>query len=138
MAFLHFNLVSPEKVLLDREVSQVVIPGLEGDIGVLPGHAPLLSLLRPGVISVYEDDQILVRMFISGGFSEIIPERCTALVTEATPIEALDKSALEIEIKNLLEDKSDSKTKEEEEEVAQSLDIARAKLMEILTNQKST
>lgn len=138
MATLHFSLVSPEKILLDQEVSMVVIPGLEGDMGILPNHAPLLTLLRPGVITVYEDAKILVRIFVDGGFSEVTPEKCVALVTEGIPLEALDKSVLEIEIKNLIEDLADSRTAEERKQADQSLEIARAKLMEVLTHQRGT
>ncbi|MBX9787073.1 MAG: ATP synthase F1 subunit epsilon [Alphaproteobacteria bacterium] len=131
-----FTLVSPEKVLLEKEVSMVVIPGLKGDIGVLPNHAPLLTLLRPGVVRVYEGAEIFMQIFVNGGFSEITPEKCVALVTEGTLLESLDKSTLEIEIKNLLEDIEISKTREEREQVGENLDIARAKLMEILTHEK--
>ncbi|MBY0272110.1 MAG: ATP synthase F1 subunit epsilon [Alphaproteobacteria bacterium] len=131
-----FTLVSPEKILLEREVSMVVIPGLKGDIGVLPSHAPLLTLLRPGVVRVYEGTDIFMKIFVNGGFSEITPEKCVVLVTEGTPLESLDKSTLEIEIKNLLEDIEISKTREEREQVGENLDIARSKLMEILTHEK--
>ncbi|MBI2706813.1 MAG: ATP synthase F1 subunit epsilon [Proteobacteria bacterium] len=133
MATLQFSLVSPEKVLLDQPVSMVVIPGLEGDIGVLPGHAPLLTLLRPGVVTVYEEEKILVKIFVNGGFSEITPDKCVALVPEGTPLDALEKGALEIEIKNLLEDMADSKTEKERKGTEQSLNIAQAKMMEILS-----
>ncbi len=136
MITLPFTLVSPEKVLFDQEVSMVVIPGLEGDIGVLPHHAPLLTLLRPGVITVYEEEKILVRIFVEGGFSEITSERCVALVPAATSLEAIDRAALEIEIKNLLEDVADSKTLEERKQFDQNLEIARIKLMEIVSHQK--
>ncbi len=138
MATLPFTLVSPEKVLFDQEVSMVVIPGSEGDIGVLPHHAPLLTLLRPGVVTVYEEEKILVRIFVDGGFSEVTPERCVALVTEGTPLESIDRAALEIEIKNLLEDVADSKTPEERKEADQNLEIARVKLMEIISYQKGS
>ncbi|MBL8676249.1 MAG: ATP synthase F1 subunit epsilon [Alphaproteobacteria bacterium] len=131
-----FTLVSPEKILLEREVSMVVIPGLNGDIGVLPNHAPLLTLLRPGVVRVYDGTKIFMQIFVNGGFSEITPHKCVTLVTEGTLLEFLDKSTLEIEIKNLLEDIEISKTTEEREQVGENLDIARAKLMEILTNEK--
>lgn len=132
MDSLHFSLVAPEKVLLDREVSMVVIPGLEGDIGVLPHHAPLLALLRPGVVTVYEETKVLIKIFVDGGFSEITPEKCVALVTEGTPLESLNKEALEIQIKNLIEDVMNSKTPESQKKANQNLSIARAKLMEVL------
>ncbi|MBX9621389.1 MAG: ATP synthase F1 subunit epsilon [Alphaproteobacteria bacterium] len=131
-----FTLVSPEKILLEKEVSMVVIPGLKGDIGVLPNHAPLLTLLRPGVVRVYDGAEVFMQIFVNGGFSEITPEKCVSLVTEGTLLEFLNKSTLEIEIKNLLEDIEISKTREEREQVGENLDIARAKLMEILTHEK--
>lgn len=135
MSVFPFTLVSPEKVLFNQEVSMVVVPGLEGDIGILPQHAPLLTLLRPGVVTVYEGSKILVRIFVDGGFAEVTPEKCVALITEGTPLEALDKAALEVEIKNLLEDITDSKTLAERKQADQNLEIARTKLMEVLTNQ---
>jgi len=131
-ATLAFSLVSPEKVLFDQAVTMVVIPGLEGNIGALPGHAPLLTLLRPGVVTVYEGEKILVRLFVDGGFAEITPDSCRALVTEGTLLEALDKSALELEIKNLLEEMADNRALEERKQADQNLEIARAKLMEVL------
>lgn len=134
---LKFTLVSPEKILFDQEVSMVVIPGIEGDIGVLPQHAPLLTLLRPGVVSVYEGEQVLIKLFIDGGFCEITPEKCTALVTSGTTLESLSKTALEMEIKNLLEDREDSKTPEEQKKMDQNLDVARAKLLEITAHKNS-
>lgn len=132
---LSFSLVSPEKIIFDQEVTMVVIPGSEGDIGVLPNHAPLLTLLRPGVICVYQGSDILVKFFANGGFCEIIPERCTALVTAATPLNGLNKAALELEIKNLLEERQDLRTPEEQKNADQNLEIARAKLMEVIAHQ---
>lgn len=137
MALFPFSLVSPEKILLEKEVSMVVIPGSEGDIGVLANHAPLLTLLRPGVITVYEDEKILVKIFVDGGFAEISPQGCKVLVTEGTPLEALDRDALEIQINSLLEDIADSRTPEEREKADKALEISRAKLMEILTYKRS-
>jgi len=136
MTILRFSLVSPEKILFDQEVTMVVVPGLEGDIGVLPNHAPLLTLLRPGVVSIYEGAKVLVKLFVDGGFCEVTPERCMALVTTGTPLDTLNKTALEMEIKDLLEDREDSRTPEEQSKTDQNLEIARAKLMEIIAYQK--
>jgi F-type H+-transporting ATPase subunit epsilon len=136
MALFHFSLVSPEKVLLEKDVTMVVLPGLEGDIGILPNHAPLLTLLRPGVVTVYEESKVQLRIFVDGGFLEVTPEKCIALVTEGTPLESLDPSSLELEIKNLLEDLADSQSPEERKQADQHLEIARTKLMEVLTHQK--
>lgn len=114
----------------------VVIPGTEGDIGILPNHAPFLTLLRPGVVSVYEGDKAFLRLFIDGGFCEVTPERCTALVTTGTPLEALNKATLEMEIKQLIEEREDHHTPEERKKTEQNLEIVRAKLMEINAYQK--
>ena len=136
MDSFHFSLVSPEKVLLEKDVTMVVLPGSEGDIGILPNHAPLLTLLRPGVVTVYEESKVQLRIFVDGGFLEVTPEKCVALVTEGTPLESLDPSSLELKIKNLLEDLADSQKPEERNQADQNLQIARAKLMEVLTHQK--
>ena len=136
MTTLRFSLVSPEKVLFDQEVTMVVLPGFEGDIGVLPNHAPLLTLLRPGVVSIYEGTKVFIKLFIDGGFCEVTPEKCMALITTGTPLESLNKAALEIEIKNLIEDREDGITPEEQKKTDQNLEIARAKLMELIAYQK--
>lgn len=128
---LRFSLVSPEHILFDQEVTMVVVPGMEGDIGVLPAHAPLITLLRPGIISVYEGEQVLLKLFIDGGFCEVTPEKCTALITGEATLESLSKAALEMEIKALLEDRDDNRTVEERNKAAHRLNIAHAKLLEV-------
>ena len=79
------EVVSPEKLLLSRDVDMVVIPAAEGDMGVLPNHAPMIVLLRGGVIAITEGGRVTDRLFVSGGFAEITPERCTVLADEAVP-----------------------------------------------------
>jgi F-type H+-transporting ATPase subunit epsilon len=100
---LQFELVSPEKLLLSEAVAMVVVPGGEGNFGVLPGHALFISTVRPGVIDVYADEQNRVseRIFVAGGFAEVTPERCTVLADEALPISALDRGDLEQQQKTL-------------------------------------
>lgn len=93
-----FELVSPEKILLSDTVEMVVIPGAEGNFGVLPGHAPLISSVRPGTIEVYEGNNIAERIFIAGGFAEVTPERCTVLADEAITVSSLDKGAVDLEL----------------------------------------
>lgn len=94
---LQFELVSPEKLLLSEQVAMVVVPGGEGNFGVLPGHSLLISTVRPGVIDVYADEPgaVTERIFVAGGFAEVTPERCTVLADEALPISALDRADLE-------------------------------------------
>jgi F-type H+-transporting ATPase subunit epsilon len=84
------EIVSPEKSLLSRPVDMVVIPGTEGDIGVLPGHSKLITGLRGGVIDLYENDRITDRFFVSGGFAEVTEERCTVLADAIVTIADLD------------------------------------------------
>jgi F-type H+-transporting ATPase subunit epsilon len=96
---LQFELVSPEKLLLSEAVGMVVVPGAEGNFGVLPGHALLISTVRPGVIDVYEDRTVSERIFVSGGFAEVTPERCTVLADEAVPLSSLDRAAIDAEAK---------------------------------------
>jgi F-type H+-transporting ATPase subunit epsilon len=100
---LQFELVSPEKLLLSEQVAMVVVPGGEGYFGVLPGHELLISTVRPGVIDVYGEAQTRIseRIFVSGGFAEVTPERCTVLADEALPLSALDRGQLEGEARTL-------------------------------------
>lgn len=97
-----FELVSPEKLLLSEDVAMVVVPGGEGNFGVLPGHSLLISTVRAGIIDVYADDQHSVsqRFFVSGGFTEVTAERCTVLADEALPVGEIDRAATEAEIKD--------------------------------------
>jgi F-type H+-transporting ATPase subunit epsilon len=87
-ATLQFELVSPEKKLASEKVAMVVVPGTEGDFGVLPGHAPMMSTIRPGVIEIYasEGTSPSARYQIEGGFAEVTPEGLTILAEEAVLI----------------------------------------------------
>jgi F-type H+-transporting ATPase subunit epsilon len=96
-----FELVSPAKILVSESVDMVVIPGTEGDFGVLPNHAPLISSIRPGTIRIFEGDVIAERIFIAGGFAEVTPERCTVLADEALNVSALDRTTVEGELSEI-------------------------------------
>ncbi len=89
---LHFELVSPEKLLRSADVYMVVVPGTEGDFGVLPGHAPLVSTIRPGAIEVYPAsmNDTPERIFIDGGFAEVGPDGLTILAESAVPVGEID------------------------------------------------
>ena len=80
---LNFELVSPIALLASEEVDMVVVPGEDGDFGVLPGHAPLLSNIRPGTVDIYNDGFVYKSIFVEGGFAEANDERCTLLATRA-------------------------------------------------------
>ncbi len=79
---VNLEIVTPERLLLSRPVDMVVIPASEGDMGVLEGHAPVIVILRGGVIALYEGDRITDQMYVAGGFAEVTPERCTVLANE--------------------------------------------------------
>jgi F-type H+-transporting ATPase subunit epsilon len=80
------EIVSPEKLLLAKPVDMVVIPAAEGDLGVLPEHAPMIVMLRGGTIAIHQGGQVTDRLYVAGGFAEITPERCTVLANEAIPV----------------------------------------------------
>jgi F-type H+-transporting ATPase subunit epsilon len=99
MATFQLELVSPEKLLLSRAVDMAVLPAAEGEMGVLPGHAPMIVTLRGGVIAVTENGQVTERLYVAGGFAEVTPERCTVLADEATPVAQLSKAAAETRVR---------------------------------------
>ena len=98
---LQFELVSPERLLLSEQVHMVIVPGTEGNFGVLPGHAPLISMVRPGAIEIYENRVVTRRVFVTGGFAEVTPERCTVLAEEALAPEDLDRAAIDANLRLL-------------------------------------
>jgi F-type H+-transporting ATPase subunit epsilon len=90
-----FELVTPTALAISEDVDMVVVPGSEGDFGVLAGHTPILTTVRPGVINMYTDGAITKSLFVEGGFAEANPERCTVLAESATDVSELDKSEAE-------------------------------------------
>jgi F-type H+-transporting ATPase subunit epsilon len=94
MAKVAFRLVMPEREVLATEADMVVVPGSEGDFGVLHGHAPLISTVRPGVLEVIQDNKVDKRFIVVGGFAEVTPERCTVLADEAMPFEEVTPEQL--------------------------------------------
>ena len=107
---IQFELVSPERLLISQAVEMVVLPGAEGDFGALPEHAPTVAALRPGVISVFENNQVIERVFVAGGFAEVTPERCTVLAERALPVAELDRPGAERAIADAREDLAEAKT----------------------------
>ena len=90
-----FELVSPQRLLKSEPVEMVVVPGAEGDLGILPNHSPLIATMRPGVIDIHEGGKVKEQIFVAGGFCEVSPERCTVLAEEAVPVAELDKATAE-------------------------------------------
>jgi F-type H+-transporting ATPase subunit epsilon len=103
MATFHFELVSPDKISFAGEVDQVDVPGAEGDFGVLAGHAPLIALLRPGLMTVYAAGE-KTRLVVLGGFAEVGPDGLTVLADVATSVEDLDRTSLQTQIAQMEQD----------------------------------
>ena len=121
MATISFDLVSPENLIFNDDVGMIIVPGKDGDLGVLPGHSKVMSSLRPGRVMVYgEDKNLLKAFFVSGGFAEVNPEKCIVLAESVDEINELEKAILEKEVQELEGQESDT-TKEQ-------LSIAKAKI----------
>ena len=103
-----FELVSPEKLVMSKDVSMVVVPGAEGLFGVLPRHTSMLSTLAPGVINVYDGDSVTDSLFVVNGFAEVTEERCTVLAEEVIPVEDIDTEKYEQQIEALKDEASRS------------------------------
>ncbi len=126
-----FELVSPERLLLSVAVEMVVVPGAEGDFGVLAGHTPMITGVRTGVISTYDGGRVDKRIFVAGGFAEVTPERCTVLAEEAVSLDDADRAAVETRIKAAEDELSVADTDDEREAAQGTLEIAHALLAEI-------
>ena len=96
-----FELVSPERLIISRDVSMVVVPGSEGLFGVLPRHTSMLSALAPGVVDIYEEGAMTERLFVVNGFVEVTGDRCTVLAEDVIPIEELNPDELEEKIEEM-------------------------------------
>jgi F-type H+-transporting ATPase subunit epsilon len=91
MATFQFDLVSPEKLAFSGEVDQVDIPGVEGDFGVLAGHAPVVAAIRPGILTVTTGSSH-EKIIVLGGLAEVSEKGLTVLADVATSIEELDRA----------------------------------------------
>ena len=109
MATFHFELVSPERLLFAGEVSQVDVPGEEGEFGVLAGHAPYIATLKPGLLTIHGDGAPQ-RIVVRGGFAEVGPTGLTVLAEQATPASEIDPAAIAQSIKDAEEDVADAET----------------------------
>jgi F-type H+-transporting ATPase subunit epsilon len=125
---VEFELVSPERLLVSEPVDMVVVPGAEGDFGVLPRHAPLISTVRPGVIRIYEGNQVTSEIFVAGGFAEVTGTRCTVLAEMALPVGDIDKGKVEAEIRNLQDDEKDAKSDDERAAIQARIKVREAML----------
>ena len=128
---VEFELVSPEKLLLSRAVDMVVVPGAEGDMGVLPRHSPTITTVRPGTIVVYEGGAISDRIFIAGGFAEVSDNHCTVLAEEAMPVEDIDKAAAQQSLADARQDISSADSDTARKSAETAVAVAEAKIQAV-------
>jgi F-type H+-transporting ATPase subunit epsilon len=115
---LNFALVSPERELFHGDVDQVVVPGSEGEFGVLPNHAPVMSVIKPGALRVIDGGSER-RIFVNGGFADVTPEGLTVLAEEAIDLADIDRAEVEQQLKNAQDDLRDSLGSDSKREVAE-------------------
>jgi F-type H+-transporting ATPase subunit epsilon len=103
------EIISPEKVLVSREVDMAVLPGMDGDIAAMPDHAPMMLLLRGGVVALHEGDVVTDRFFVAGGFADITGTRCTVLADKAVSVSeiSIDNATAQLEALSEIWDKTD-------------------------------
>ncbi len=125
MAKVAFRLVMPEREVLATDADMVVVPGSEGDFGVLHGHAPLISTVRPGVLEVIQGNKVDRRFIVVGGFAEVTPERCTVLADEAMPFEDVTAEQLADRERQAQNDVTDAGNDAEKAAAEKALAVAR-------------
>ena len=126
MAGLHFELVSPARLLFSGSVASVTIPGTEGEMGIFPGHSPVLSTLKPGVVTVHKDGGATDRIFVKGGMVEVNPQGLTLLAEVAIPMAELSREALAQQIRNAEEDLADAKPGEAQRKATETVEHLKA------------
>ena len=121
---LQFELVAPERLIFSGAVEMVVVPGTEGDFGVLPGHSLLISTLRPGLIEIYENEKPKQRYVVAEGFAEVTGERCTVLSTEAFETGAIDPAQTQARLEQAQLDLSDAEGEEARAKCERAVEFA--------------
>ena len=119
---LHFELVSPARLLFSGDVTSVIIPGTEGEMTILPQHAPVLSTLRPGIVTVAKDGGTSEKIFVRGGFAEVNAKGLTVLAETAIPMVELDASAMSAQIKTVEEEVAAAKDDEGKRKANEALE----------------
>ena len=107
-----FELVSPERLLVSEDVESVVIPGSDGEMTVMAHHSPVMSTMKPGVVTVGKSGGQTDRYVVYGGFADVLPESCTLLAESATSVADLDPADVAQRVQNAREDVADAKDAE--------------------------
>ncbi len=123
-----FEIVSPERLLASEPVDMAVIPGSEGDFGVLVDHSLMIATLRPGVIEVWQGEQVTERLFVAGGFAEVTGDRCTVLADEAIRVDEIDVASVQADLESLRAEIDAANNDDKKQSPAARLAIAEAKL----------
>jgi len=123
-----FELVSPERLVVSMPVDMVVVPGGEGDFGVLPGHAPLIASVRPGVIEIYDGREVSDRIFVAGGFAEVTRERCTVLAESAVRVSEINVGDAETDLRSAESDLANAASDNDRADAERRLGVAQGKL----------
>ncbi len=122
MATFHFELVSPEKLLYSGEVEAVVVPGIEGLFTVMKDHAPVMTVLKAGVVEIDEAANKKTKLFVRGGFADVAGGGLTILAESAKPLEELNAAQLAQEIQNAQEDLADATSETAKKQAAEKID----------------
>ena len=125
MATFKFELVSPERLLMSEDVEQVVVPGSDGDFGVLPGHAPVVATLRPGILEVYKANGERSRIFVRGGFAEVDPATLTILAQHAVNVAEIGAGDFAKQIAAAEKDVAEAKDDDSRQRTQETLDRLR-------------
>lgn len=123
---LEFELVSPARLLVSEPAEMVVVPGVEGNFGAMPQHAPFLSTVRPGVVEVHRGTSPVRKIFVAGGFAEVTAERCTLLAEEAVPLDEIDREAAVARLQSALAVLQEAETPSEAAAARKSVTVAQA------------
>ncbi|KAA5604741.1 F0F1 ATP synthase subunit epsilon [Roseospira marina] len=121
-----FELVSPAKLVMSEPVEMVVVPGVEGDFGALPRHAPMLSTVRPGVVDIHKGGKVETRLFVAGGFAEVTAERCTVLAEEAFPLDGVTAEQAQARLQSARDDLAEAEGDGAKARAAKAVTVAEA------------
>ena len=121
-----FELVSPERVLVSADVSEVIVPGSEGEFTVLPRHAPVIAMLRPGIVRTPGMDGRLGEIYVRSAFADVTPDRLTILAEQALPVSEVDRALVAQEIRVAEDDLAEAENAERKRRAQETLDQLRS------------